>query len=101
MLARPGARGLWGAVLPSSGVSSTLAAVYDGKRRGDRIYVLLLPFSEWGEKAFGLERPKDDFVLRPSSPAKGDKIDVVVSPQTYRRLQFQRALRARKRGAKR
>lgn len=80
---------------------SVIEAVYDGKRRGERIYVLLLPFSVWGEKAFGLEKPKDDFVLRPSSPAKGDKVDVTVSAQTYQRLQFQRALRARKRGAKR
>jgi hypothetical protein len=66
---------------------SRLRAVYDGKRRGKHMLVLL-PSSEWGGKAYGLDR-EDDFRFH-GQPAAGAELEVTVSDPTYNRLARQR-----------
>lgn len=83
-------------------VSSFLRVEYDGKRRGegDREFVIIEPgdvVKGWGQRAYGLQRPKDDYSFDVQTPKKGDIVRLSVSHDTYNRLVRQRELIKRKR----
>lgn len=70
---------------------STLQVTYDGRRRG-REYVVIEPLSVWGERAYGLKQT-DDYRFSKPSPSQGDRVDLVVSDETFRLLTLQRNIR--------
>jgi hypothetical protein len=78
-------------------VPSRLRVLYDGKKgkKSPREYVFIFPGSLWRERRYGLEQTKDQYHFEPSSPTKGQEVDLVVSDDTYNRLVRQRELRRR------
>lgn len=72
---------------------SSFKALYDGVRRGKSMFYIL-PHTQWGGKAYGLQRPTDDFTVSPRDPSVGSEVLVTVSDFTYRRLVRQQQTRA-------
>lgn len=68
-----------------------LLVLYDGYRNGKHM-IVPLPYSHWGEKAYGLVRNEDGFAfVHPPTP--GEKLRVNLDRATLQRLERQRKRR--------